>query len=136
MLAAFSALLVELAIWFVPQLLRARREPAYSMQFCFVLDIDINTARITVSFMLLDAVPLEVILIKTNIAPLSAVPCAHISLNWLLVQVAYQHSPGGIDQLYSFPGQPPDHQGTLSQRQAYTEQYQVGLFCVSHISPY
>lgn len=56
MLAAVSSLVVELAIWFVPQLLRANREPAYSVQFCLVLGIDTDTARITVSFLILDAV--------------------------------------------------------------------------------
>lgn len=65
--------------------------------------------------------------VKRAVASLSAAPCTHISLSWLLAQVAYQHSPGGIDQLYLWPRQLPDHQGTLSQRQAYTEQYQVGL---------
>ena len=63
-----------------------------------------------------------------------ALHCTRISFKCLLVQVAYQHSPGGIAQLYLWPGQLPDHQGTLVQRQAYTEQYQVGLFCVFHIS--
>ena len=62
MLAAFSALVVELGIWFVPQLLRASREPAYSVQFCLVLDIETYTALITVSFLILYAVPSALIL--------------------------------------------------------------------------
>ena len=65
-LAASSALVIELAIWFVPQLLRASREPAYSMQFCLVLDVDMDTARITVRSLVLDAVSPKLTLYYTS----------------------------------------------------------------------
>lgn len=123
-LAALSALVVEVAIWFVPQLLRASREPAYSMQFCLVLDIDADTACITVIFLILSTCLLE-LMIETLCCMSDSVACEHSSLIRLLVQVQYQHKPGGIAQLYLWPGQLPSHQGTLSQRQAYTGQYQV-----------
>lgn len=49
-LAAVLALVFELAVWFVPQLLKASREPAYTMQFCRVLGTNTDTACVTVSF--------------------------------------------------------------------------------------
>lgn len=49
-LAAVLALVFELAVWFVPQLLKASREPAYALQFCRVLGTDTDTACVTVSF--------------------------------------------------------------------------------------
>ena len=45
-------------------------------------------------------------------------------------QVEYQHSPGGTAQLYLYPDQPPERQGTLAQRQAYVEKYQVPQSCM------
>ena len=52
-LAVIAALVVELVIWFVPELLRASREPALSTQFCLVLEIRTDIACITVTFLTL-----------------------------------------------------------------------------------
>ncbi|DBB17837.1 TPA: hypothetical protein ACH3X3_002857 [Trebouxia sp. C0006] len=43
------------------------------------------------------------------------------------VTVKYQHTPGGTADLYLYPGQTPQRQGTLVQREAYTGQYQIGF---------
>ncbi len=34
------------------------------------------------------------------------------------MQVKYQHTPGGTADLYLYPGQTPQRQGTLVQREA------------------
>lgn len=48
---AFLALVFGAAIWLVPQVLRAVREPACVIQFCFVLDTVEETACVTVSLL-------------------------------------------------------------------------------------
>lgn len=77
MLAAISALVVELVIWFVPELLRARREPAHYTQFCLVLDIRTDIACITVTFMTLVAVPPALSSADQDVCCVSDVLCNH-----------------------------------------------------------
>lgn len=132
-LAAIAALVVELVIWFVPELLRASREPAHYTQFCLVLDIRTDIACITVTFQTLSAALPNLPRADQDVCCISELLGNH-NFTWAYFQVAYQHSPGGIGQLYLWPGQPPDHQGTLSQRQAYTGQYEVWAIHVSLVS--
>lgn len=51
-------------------------------------------------------------------------PCTCL-LRLLCGQVEYQHSPGGIGNLYRAPDESNDRQGTLPQRQQYVAQYEV-----------
>lgn len=122
-LAAISALVVELVIWFVPELLRASREPANFTQFCLVLNIRTDIACITVTFLTLGAVLPNLVYADQDVC--CDLKCFATTASHASLQVAYQHNPGGIGQLYLWPGQPPDHQGTFLQRQAYTGQYEV-----------
>ncbi|KAL0024305.1 hypothetical protein WJX79_006354 [Trebouxia sp. C0005] len=43
------------------------------------------------------------------------------------VTVKYLHTPGGTADLFLYPDQSPQRQGTLAQREGYTGQYQIGF---------
>lgn len=122
--AALLGLVIDLVGWLGPHLLRAIKETAYSIQFCLVLGLDIDTGCVTVCVLL--SIPMHL----TGMFPLLPYLYAEGSV---LLQVEYQHSPGGVADLYLFPDQSSQRQGTLLQRQAYIGQYQVRLCFLLHL---
>ena len=128
-LAAFIVLIVVLVFWFVPRLLQAIREPSYGLQFCLVLGSDETTACVTVRQRSQDAcLPACACIANAVYAcqlKIGVQNRAILPEQMATMQVEYQHSPGGTAQLYLYPDQPPERQGTLAQRQVYVEKYQV-----------